>query len=49
MASLAVVTAGIMYVAYGFLPRQDYLPTSLAVTAVAGVVVYVILDRLVQL
>ena len=48
IASLSVVTAGVMYLAYGFLPRQYYLPTSLGVTVAAGVVVYFILVRLVE-
>lgn len=49
IASLSVVTAGVMYLAYGFLPHQYYLPTSLAVTAAAGVVVYFILARVVEI
>ena len=49
IASLSVATAGVMYLAYGFLPRQYYLPLSLAITAAAGAVVYVILVRVVEL
>ena len=49
IASLSIVTAGVMYLAYGFLPHQYYLPTSLGITAIAGVVVYFILVRVVEL
>ena len=49
IASLSIVAGGAMYVAYGVLPHQYYLVTSLGITAVAGVVVYFILARVVQL
>ena len=38
-----------MYLAYGLLPHQYYLVTSLGITAAAGAVVYVILARVVQI
>ncbi|MDG6909486.1 MAG: hypothetical protein JRN57_01155 [Nitrososphaerota archaeon] len=49
IASLSVVAGGAMYVAYGVLPHQYYLVTSLGITAAAGAVVYVILSRVVQI
>ncbi len=49
MASLSIVAGGAMYLAYGLLPHQYYLVTSLGITAAAGAVVYVILARVVQI
>lgn len=49
MASFSIVIAGLLYFAYGLLPHQYYLPASLGVVALAGVVVYVILARIVEL
>jgi hypothetical protein len=49
LASFSILIGGLMYIAYGWLPHQDYLPTSLALTALSGIVVYVILIRVVQI
>jgi hypothetical protein len=49
IVTLAFVLGGAMFVVYGFFPHQYYLPTSLALTAAAGIIVYVILARVVQL
>ena len=49
IASLSIVAGGAMYVAYGVLPHQYYLVTSLGITAAAGAVVYVILARIVEI
>lgn len=49
MASFSIVLGGVLYFAYGLLPHQYYLPTSFAVLALGGIVVYVILARIVEL
>jgi hypothetical protein len=49
IASLSIAAGGAMYIAYGVLPHQYYLPTSLGIMALAGVVVYLILTRVIQL
>ena len=49
MGALSIVAGGGMYVAYGVLPHQYYLATSLGITAAAGAIVYVILARVVQI
>ena len=49
MGALSIVAGGGMYIAYGVLPHQYYLATSLGITGAAGAIVYVILARIVQL
>ena len=49
IASFSILIGGLMYAAYGWLPHQDYLPTSLALTAASGLVVYVILVKIVRI
>jgi hypothetical protein len=49
ITTLSVATAGAMYAVYGFLPHQDYIPAGLAVTAAAGIFVYIVLSRIVEI
>lgn len=49
MASLSIFVAGAMYLAYGYLPHEDFVPIGLSLTAGAGVIVYLILDRVAEL
>lgn len=48
MLSFGVVIGGALYFAYGSLPRAYYLPVSLGVSAVAFLLAYVILVRIVE-
>lgn len=48
ISALTVVTAGALYLAYGDL-RQYYLPIGLAVLAAAGLLVYILLTKVVEL
>jgi len=48
MLSFGVVVGGTLFFAYGVLPHQLYLPISLGVVLVAGVLAYVILARIVE-
>lgn len=48
ISALSIVTAGALYAAYGDL-RQYYFPIGLAVLAAAGLLVYILLTRVVDL
>ena len=43
--SLAIVTAGVMWIVYGYLPNEYYFPVSFSLLATFGVIAYVILSR----
>lgn len=49
MLSITIITAGLMWEAYGHLPGQYYLPVSFAILVVAGVAGYVILVRRIEI
>jgi hypothetical protein len=48
ISASSFVIAGLMYFVYGSL-RQYYLPASLAIVAAAGILVYYILTRVIEL
>lgn len=49
IATLSILVGGGMYLAYGFLPHVYYLPASLLLTVVSGILVYFIMARVVEL
>ena len=46
---LTIIVAAALWLIYGHLPPQDYLPISFVVIAITGFVAYFILDRKVRL
>ena len=47
--SLTIVTAGLIWVIYGALPAQYYLPVSFGIIVVIGFLAFYILDKKIQL
>lgn len=43
--SLAIVTAGVMWIVYGYLPNEYYFPVSFSLLGVFGIIAYVILSK----
>ncbi len=46
--SLTILTAGLIWIIYGDLPAQYYLPVSFGVIVVVGIVAFYILDKKIQ-
>ena len=44
-AAMTLVVAGVLWEVYGLLPAQYYIPVSVGVVAVYGVLAYVFLSR----
>ena len=49
LLSITLVTAGLMWEAYGHLPGQYYMPISFSLLILAGIVGYVILVRYIEI
>ncbi len=49
LLSLTILTAGLIWIIYGDLPAQYYLPASFGVIAIIGVLAFYILDKKIQL
>lgn len=49
LLSITLITAGLMWEAYGYLPGQYYLPISFSILILAGIAGYVILNRKIEI
>ncbi|MDG6996795.1 MAG: hypothetical protein JRN52_12805 [Nitrososphaerota archaeon] len=49
LLSITLITAGLMWEAYGHLPGQYYMPISFSLLILAGVVGYLILVRYIEI
>ncbi|MCL4519170.1 MAG: hypothetical protein M1587_08250 [Thaumarchaeota archaeon] len=49
LLSITIITAGLMWEAYGHLPGQYYLPISFSILIAAGIAGYLILVRKIEI
>jgi hypothetical protein len=45
LLSLSILLAGVLWLAYGYLPYQDYLPISLLSVVLVGIAAFYILNK----